>query len=336
MRIALSASFAAAFTVLSTAALAGEACKALQPITLIELERDPGGPPVVPVLVGDVPKRFLFDPANPMTQVEPELVAELGLRTRESNVTLTSVDGRTSNRVASIAALTVGRIRFQGFPASVSPGGLAARGISGVVGGDVLAKYDIELDYAANQVILFSTDHCEGQVIHWQASAATVIPLTFRLLSGYTVPEMILHMTLDGKEIRATLGTNRESVLDFSAAARLFGIREDSPELTELPGAPNAPLKIYRYPFKALDAGGLIVSNPAILIRGVSAAQERAAPTHTQVGSIIPTRDGTSLDTADMELGIGTLEKLHLYIAREERKVYITPAGRPAAPAPAR
>ncbi len=39
--------------------------------------------------------------------------------------------------------------------------------VVGVIGTDLLGKFDVDLDIAHKKLNLFSPDHCKGQVVYW-------------------------------------------------------------------------------------------------------------------------------------------------------------------------
>jgi len=137
-------------------------------------------------------------------------------------------------------------------------------------------------------------------------------------------------MQLDGTKVNAALDTGASSTtMNLTVARQAFHIDVDAPDVVkigELRGGYTA--NIYRRRFKSLAFEGVTIINPMIdllpdLLSG-------ANPSTPRTGSII--REEKALP--DVILGMSTLSQLHLYVAYKERKVYITAAGPPAAPAP--
>jgi len=90
--------------------------------------------------------------------------------------------------------------------------------------------------------------------------------------------------------------------------------------------------KLYKYPFKALTAEGLTVSNPDILVYDEEpkpACNEHvhfADPDPSQMHSTEQTRLAKNFGCEDAVLGLSVLSKLHMYISEQEKMIYITDA----------
>ena len=116
-----------------------------------------------------------------------------------------------------------------------------------------------------------------------------------------------LPVVIDGKEIMAIVDTGAVSSIMSMHAASLLGVTENSPDLKlKASEGFRAKNRIYSYPFKTLEMGGITVKNPHITIAS-----------NEFMGTF----------RSDMILGMGILRQLHLYIAYKEDKFYITPAG---------
>ena len=71
---------------------------------------------------------------------------------------------------------------------------------AGLIGPDILARYDIDFDFGSNKFGMFSQDHCEGQVIYWQPKVIAIIPFELERSGHISFP-----VTLDGVELIAML-----------------------------------------------------------------------------------------------------------------------------------
>ena len=114
------------------------------------------------------------------------------------------------------------------------------------------------------------------------------------------------------------------TALNLDVARRVFNIDTNDPDLQkvgELKGGYTA--QIYNRKFKTLSIEGVTVTDPVITLlpNMVSLTSEQRS-----TGSLV--RD-TDKQAPDMLLGMSVLNKLHIYIAAHEGKLYIT---RPAAP----
>ncbi|HEY4264004.1 MAG TPA: retropepsin-like aspartic protease, partial [Micropepsaceae bacterium] len=177
------------------------------------------------------------------------------------------------------------------------------------------------LDYGAGKLNLISPNHCEGKVVYWQAPTVAIVPMRVDTQGKITFP-----LTLDGHTIRAILDTGAtRTALNLDVAKRVFNIDTSDPDLQkvgELKGGYTA--QIYNRKFKSLSIEGVTVTDPLITLlpNMVSLTSEQRS-----AGSLV--RD-TDKQAPDMLLGMSVLNKLHVYIAAHEGKLYITQASTPA------
>ncbi len=51
----------------------------------------------------------------------------------------------------------------------------------GILGSEMLRNVDVDFDFSANKVNLFSPDHCAGNVVYWQTPTVPVAIVPFTL-----------------------------------------------------------------------------------------------------------------------------------------------------------
>jgi hypothetical protein len=71
--------------------------------------------------------------------------------------------------------------------------------VIGILGMDLLASADVELDVANRKMNLYARDHCPDNVVYW-SKVYNSLPIRFGPRGEFTFP-----MELDGKKIEATL-----------------------------------------------------------------------------------------------------------------------------------
>lgn len=119
-------------------------------------------------------------------------------------------------------------------------------------------------------------------------------------------------VTLDGKDVRATLDTGASrSVLGLEAAEDTFSFDEKNASLKVLGTTRSG--HSYKFPFNTLlfgEAGAVLgsvtVINPDLILVSRSDSRLPGSP--------------------DLILGMGVLRQLHLYIDYKEKKLYVTAA----------
>jgi predicted aspartyl protease len=306
-------------TSIATSASAAQ-CGDLKIATSLDLKTLPSGRPAVDVLVGTTPEVFLIDTGGVASMVTSQLVDELKLtvtRTTDGS-RLVRVNGASSDQMAKLPSITVGRFRQEGAYFAVYPPG-ANPEFTGIIAPDFLQHFDIDFDFAQKKLNLISPDHCAGKVVYWTAPKVATVPM--RIDRG---GHITFQMTLDGKKVGAMIDTGATTTtLNLDVARRVFNVDVNAPDVQkvgELKGGYTT--NVYQRRFKTLAAEGVEIGQPMItllpdLVSG--AVTSEARPT----GSLV--RDDVGLPS--IILGMDTLQKLHLYIAYNERKVYMTAGG---------
>lgn len=164
-------------------------------------------------------------------------------------------------------------------------------------------NYDTEIDFWKGKLNLFLFNQCPGHVVYWTHGAYAAVPMTVDTAGHITV-----QANLDGKLINALIDTgSQKSLMSLKTASQVLGIDESTAGMinrgqVDINGMVQA--KRYHYPFKSLTFEGVSIADPDIEI------------------------SDTGKDSKDAEiiLGIGVLRQLHLFIAYDEKRLYLTAA----------
>ena len=184
-------------------------------------------------------------------------------------------------------------------------------GSGGILSAEFFAKYDIDLNFWAHQLNMFASNHCKGQVLYWRAPGVAQLPIRF--VNG----RIIVRASVDGKEMDAVIDTgSQRSEMHLNDAYRLFDISESSPGVTP------AGDGLYAYDFKTLSFGDVSIGNPHLVLTR-SALVRGAEPVH-HTGSLIVTRGAVASTDPALVVGTDLLKLLHIYIAFNERMLYVT------------
>lgn len=297
----------------------------LKRYTTIDTVATRNGSMLVPVNIGDAPRFLLFDTGGLISGLSRPAAEELGLNTLESNVALVGIGGAVSNRYTVLPSLSIGTLELKSMKFMILPGD-APMAPDGRLAGTLAPNpnTDFELDFAGRKLSLFSTDHCDGQVVYWPAAAVAVVPMRTAGLGHIVVP-----VKLDGKEMDALIDTGAsDTFLNLTVAAQRFDVRPDSPDVE--PGGPfgqNPSMTIYRRRFATLSFEGVTVTNPMVVLIPDRVTQRLVNGPRT--GSLIRERNR---GLPDLIVGMSVLSKTHMYISYKEKKIYITAAEAPAAP----
>lgn len=307
-------------------AQAADDCPPLTRITSVDTTTGPGGYMLVPIKLGDAERLMLFDTGGAVSSITAATAKELKIPTVASGTRIATVSGAVSARAAIVPSVTIGtleqkRVDYMVLPVAMPPG------IAGLLA--PAPGVDIDLDFAGHKLSFFSPKHCEGKVVYWQAPAVAVVPmrvagLTARLATS--TEHIIIPVNLDGKFVDAMIDTGSTvNVLKLSVAQERFGVDLSAPNVVEshLGNAPSE--KIYRKRFGTLSFEGVTVTNPDMDL--IPDKQSGAFGDQRRIGSLTrPSDQGLP----DLIIGMPVLSKIHMYVAYEERKVYITVAAVPA------
>jgi hypothetical protein len=330
--LSLAISWSAAWVLSAAAAGAADAqgqaqdCR-LTRFTSIETVPTRAGGMLVPVTIGDVPKLLLFDTGGVITDITQPAAKELNLPVFESGLKLVGVGGETSTHYAVLPSLGFGGSVLKSVKVMISPGsGPLDPNDDRIAGTLVLTaqgKFDIDLDFVNHRMNFFSVDHCPGKVVYWPATAVAVVPMRVAD-SGH----IVIRVMLDGVPMNALVDTGTyNTTLNLNTAKSEYDIDFDSPDVQPvgvLGGDGNA--KIYRRRFKTLALEGVVVNDPMITL--MPDKMKEQMPNGPKLGSLIH-EDDPDKRLPDLILGTSILAKMHVYIASQERKLYMTMAAPP-------
>jgi predicted aspartyl protease len=258
----------------------------------------PSGRLYVPMTVEGKSINMMIDTGNIGSMLTNDAVKKLGLNplqfafSRMQMYGGKKVDYYVDARNIGLGGLNTDQMRFM-----ILPGDTKEDNIDGILGPDILRSYDVDFDFANSKLNLFSLDHCDGGVVYWTHQPVAVVPTTLD-----DVDHTALTVSLDGKEIDGIIDTgSQRTLVDWEMVKSQFGINESSPGVVSHKDGDGV---YYTYPFKALNFGGISITNPDLML-------VPDAESHTRTHIII---------------GVSILRHLHFYMANRERKLYITPA----------
>ena len=270
----------------------------LHRIMAAEMQTIPDGRVTIPVQLESHDYRLMIDTGGYINTLTPHVVKQESYHPRQTPAVSRGMGLRKLDSYVIVKDFSIGRTHGKDFDFYVDA--FNSNFADGTLAPQVLAAYDLDLDFGHGKFNLISQDHCPGAGVYW-ADQAAVVPIEIKSGTHIRIP-----VTIDGKEIMAIVDTGAEtSYITMRAAKRFLDLDEKNPAL-KLRG--NIPVNgmtgpVYNYPFKSLNFGNVVVNNPHI----------------EMVGDKVWGDD-------DLLLGIGILRQLHVYIAYKEKKMYITPA----------
>lgn len=257
----------------------------------------------VPMTIGEKTVSMLIDTGGLASMLTPPTVADLDLS--QQTIPLSRIrqyGGFTVDHYVTAHDISLGALKTSKLELLVMPERGYPRDVGGLLAPDIMRAYDADFDFGNMTFSLFSQDHCEGKVVYWTHDAPGEVDINLNEFGQITVP-----VTLDGKEIRATIDTGAyHSSASLESIEDEFDIHEGNAHLHRIPGG-NPMAARYRYPFKTLTFQSVTVNNPDLVL--------------------VPDQLSKQPDEAPkILLGINVLRQLHMYIAYKERKLYVTPA----------
>jgi predicted aspartyl protease len=298
-----------------------EDCGPLKQINAVDLVAGPNRA-LVPVSINGIPKLFLLDTGGDVTQISEEVADELKLTKQDSNLKLLDMYGHASSKMVRIDKFTLGRLPGEDVYMAIQPNPDFGKGTRyvGLFGPDMMGRYDVELDFGTYKMNYFSPEHCPGHVVYWSHAALGVTPMTFHNR------HIRLPVQVDGKELRAEIDTGAtNTTMGAAAARRLFDIVPETPG--NVPLNTQGMVAAFGRVFSTLDFEGVAVKNPHVVI--VPELIGSKDPNNGfQTGSRVKKVDD-DVERPDMLIGMDILKKLRLYIAFDEKKLYISEASTP-------
>ncbi len=206
--------------------------------------------------------RFLIDTGAEATVLTTATVGALQLpRSQRSATQLTGIGGAVSNADV-FAVLDLGTASFQ---RRLAVANIPALG--GIIGGDILSDYDLELDLPGHRVRLWHARGCHAADLPWTGPRATV-PMEVTGGERLRVP-----VTIDGQPVEALLDSGAgRTLLQLDTAERLglTAANGASDPVSFARGVDGGVVQVHAHRFGTLTVGEDRLNAPWI---GVAAFQ---------------------------------------------------------------
>jgi predicted aspartyl protease len=305
----IAAAAAVLFTLMG--AQAEDDCR-LKRMAALDLTPGPGGGHVlVQVQVNGQPLNLVVDTGSNHTMLTERAAHALGLRFEAfPNSTGYMWGGFQLKNLVTADSLQLGKLSFDHSTMYVIPDAdMHTPGYDGLLGSDILARFDVDFDFANGKLNLIAPHPCSDKVAYW-AEDSQVSRIPFRKqasnipITDMRIDKIYFVASLDGKDELAVLDTGAPiTSLDLDVAERDFDLKPDTAGMQKIPRLEGS----YGYTFKGLTFGGVTVTNPKIRLDPYA---------RTQI----------SAQSRQMIIGMNVLRQLHLYIAYRERMLYVTGA----------
>ncbi len=309
----------------------------------------------VPVQINGKPKQFLLDLSTNPTEVSQAAVTELGLpESTRGNESIQLNPGappagdsfKSMNQGQTISASVYDarnggggrdalrtRVRIDAFTLGSATGNTIqflvakdadmgkSKPYDGLLTNGFFKQYDVELDFGGKKITYLTATSCAdpGQVVFWSHSAIAMIPMT--ISDGRAE----VQVTIEGHSINAVIDTSSaHSVMRRDIAERTFGLKADTPEMM-----PDGDRKdgigqqIYSHTFPQISLAGVTANNVPAAIQTNSMIHNMHREPVLGSRATFNTADPR---IPDLTLGMDVLHQLHLYVAFDQKTLYVTAA----------
>lgn len=234
-----------------------------------------GGHLLVPVTVNGIDASFVLDTGSQRSVVTPEAVQRLHLTLDKwVDTTMRGVGGIVEHANADPRSLTLGGVTLRpnaladivSLSVGKLPSGYGGPAVDGLLGRDLLSRFDLQFDLAAHRLTLFAVHDCGGRFLPWRQPYAAV-PAT--AVAGHA---LIVPITLDGHRLSALLDTGASATMVTLPGMMRLGLTEAS--MAAEPGAvargigPHAR-PMHRHRFASLEVGSETISRPVLWVAPV-------------------------------------------------------------------
>jgi hypothetical protein len=184
----------------------------------------------------------------------------------------------------------------------------------------MFSKFDLNLDFGGKKLTFLAPTACQNPV-YWPHRVVAVVPMTI-VDHKITVP-----VTIDGRQFDAIIDTSSDrTVMRRGLAEQKFGLKADTADMTPAGDLRDGMgQRVYQHIFPQIAFEGVIAGNVPVLIQ-TNSMVHKLNREHT-----LDSRAHFDTDpndrVADLALGMDVLHQLHIYIAFDQNKIFITPAG---------
>ena len=214
----------------ATAAFADD-CR-LDRVAAVDLLVTKDGQVQIPVKINGIQVQIGIDAGSGLSGIWSGATAALNLQPKEirarGGVRL-SAGGAPLTQTVNINGLEIGNSRWPPFEALVYPRSkqfpqsLSTDDVVGFLGQWVFSNFDLELDFGARQLRLYSQKHCPGGPVYW-ASRYDVLPLQRNLLGN-----SFITIAINGKLVLTSMSTMIPiSTMEEEAAKSILGFDRTS------------------------------------------------------------------------------------------------------------
>ena len=271
------------------------------PVTMVGLR------PVITVKINGAEVKLFIDTGSFANTLNPDVAARIGLRLTDlpPDFVIRGLTGEARMRLATARDFTFLGAELHQAEFLVAEHGMG--GADGLVGQQIMGKFDVEYDFAKGVARLFIPKDCpaNANLGYWNPGRVGYIPIhsieapSTDIVGEASINGVKVHVVFDSGTPRSALTVD---------AARRAGVRLDGPgvEYAEVSGgAGDRVIDTWIAPFDSFAIGDETVKNARL-----------------RLGRF-------ELDDGDMLLGADFFLSHHIYVARSQNRLYFSYNGGP-------
>lgn len=297
-------------------------CQLLQ-IGQFQIEMQ-GNTPLVDAAINGERVRFIVDSGSANTLLTRPAAEALHLKiTPLHSFTMYGVGGGDNVGEVQVKDFSLGDYTVHGLRLITTSHMSLPPPVVGLLGGDLLARVDVEFDLAEGAVRLFTPKGCSGeQVVYWR-QPYSVLPIATPLRD---VSHLRGYVDLNGVRTPAMFDTGAGVTTVTPHAAKAAGITIESPGVAavgKIHGLGASAVDAYSAVFPTLTLGDEKITNARLEIADMMGWRKEA-----QLGSHIATAVNDDLEP-QMLVGADFFLSHRVYVARSQGLIYFSYLGGP-------
>jgi predicted aspartyl protease len=277
-----------------------------------------GNTPLIPATIDGHAVQMLVDTGSARSMIWRSKAQELGLHTTSSDMKFYGAGGSDTAGVVVVHDFGLAGGIAHNVSLYATGRGKPFADSAGILGEDVLSKWDLEFDLSAGKFRLFKPKNCEGdQVAYWATSYFMTKLINVAADSNW----LEANVSLDGHQVVAMFDTGAAVSTVSSQALVQTGIKAEAPpEAAKASrGLANRPIETAVAVFPMLTVGQETVQNVKLQIADLFGRN-----TATETGSFVPR---SVMAGPDLIIGADFFMAHRIYVARSQGKIYFTYKG---------
>ena len=273
--------------------------------------------PVVTIDINGKPATLVLDTGAFTTTLKLNSAERLGVRMSQLDADSHGVGG-----VSHLHRGVAGRMRIGG----ISADGLTLAGVDffnrpedaeldGLLGMNLMAAYDVDLDLAGRHVIIYEADGGCSKPTVALAQPLYMVPLEFIENDRQADVELVI----DGRRVRAVVDSGAARTVMFRSAGSRLGVDISALRSSRHVGygVGPRPVPVMEHVFATVRIGDLQINDMAILVLD----QANMGLDMVHVGSRLPDPSLGEPGGEEMLLGADFMRKVHLWISHSSHKL---------------